>query len=183
MIDARSELYAGGECGLLVLSRPGDEAQWRPLLEDAEARGLSGLLTADPRGVVELSALGVRHVVLVADASRLGEALALAGRSPPSALCLLSPQLPDDPGARYLVSKLRLPRLLLSSSDAADVQATRRFDAHSAGAVAMRFLPLSSRGIGMFADPSKLAPESICLFALRTANTALRRHPHPGLAA
>ena len=183
MISGPSELFAGDECGLFVLIEQGEAPQWRPLLEDAEARGLSGILTTEASDLAPFAALGVEHVSLVCGPGRLADALLLAGRGGLSSLCLVSPLLPDDPALVQRVSALRLPRLLLSGSAGPDVEATRRFDAASAGAVAMRFLPATSRGAGLFADPSTLAAESVCLFALRNVNATLQRHPHPGLAA
>lgn len=177
MLAPETEIYAGGELGLFALCSSGGQGAWRGLLEQAEGRGLSGLISAHPSEHVDLALLGVRHLCLVAAGDDLEAAIQLAATGAFASMCLLSPVLPDDDNLARAVAKLRLPRLLLAGAGEGDIAAARRFEARSAGPVMMRFIPLPARGVGLVSDSAGLAAESICLFAARNTSGALRQRP------
>lgn len=175
MISTQSELYAGGECGVLVLADSSSMKKYRGLLEIAERMGLSGLLTSDAEESTVLPALGVKTMCLVADNSRLNDAIGLAKKKACDALCLISPALPDTAAALQTISELRLPRLLLTGSSSDDVAAMYAFNARSAGPVAMRVFPVQAQGACLVSESTGLVIETICLFAVRSLGSVLAR--------
>lgn len=171
MIGDTSELYAGGETGLFVLAEPAAFGAWRPLLEDAEGRGLSGLLTDDPDEVGFLRARGVRRICAVAAGAQTEAAFTLARQRLCDALVLLSPEAVSDVGA------VRMPRLFVGGSATADTAAIRALNEASRGPTAMRFFPSPARGPALLSADRGLVAESICLFAIRCLGAG-ERPPH-----